>query len=139
MMQDVIIADLVGRPFFDGGRGPGTYDCWGLCVEAFKRFGYELPEYPIGAFEAEKIHETIMEDRQKWVELNIPVKPCLVLMRMGRDATGLVNHCGIYLGSGLIMHTRDKTGSVIERIDRPAIKAIIRGFVKPPEEFRCSK
>lgn len=134
MDAGTIIADLIGRPFFDGGRGPGAFDCWGLCMEAFRRFGYELPEYPIGAFESEKIHETITEDRHKWQELPFPSRPCLVLMRLG--TVDLVNHCGVYLGNSLMLHTRKKTGSVVERINTPVFKAIIKGFVTPPEEYK---
>ena len=134
MDSGTIVADLVGRPFFDGGRGPGAFDCWGLCMEAFRRFGYELPEYPIGAFETEAIHAQIIEDRQKWQEMAFPVRPCLVLMRFG--SADLVNHCGVYLGNLLMMHTRKTTGSVIERINTRVFKSIIKGFVAPPEEYK---
>jgi hypothetical protein len=35
-----------------------------------------------------------------------------------------------------MLHTRDKTGSVIERINTPVFKGIIKGFVTPPEEYK---
>src|SRR3990167_3147116 len=36
--------DLLGKPFEYGGRGPDTYDCWGLCMEIYKRLGIQLPD-----------------------------------------------------------------------------------------------
>jgi len=134
VVAGTLIADLVGKRFKDGARGPDLYDCWGLCIEAFRRFGYELPEYPIGAFEAEKIHDQIIADRDKWQELTEPERPCLVLMRLG--TIDLVNHCGVYLGNNLMLHTREKTGSVIERINTPVYKAIVKGFAVPPKEYQ---
>ncbi|MBF0406480.1 MAG: C40 family peptidase [Candidatus Riflebacteria bacterium] len=132
MDAGIMIADLIGKPFSDGGRGPDTFDCWGLCMTVFKRFGYRLPEYPVGAYEPEQINSVIMSDRKIWQELEKPQKPCLVLMRLG--VIDLINHCGVYTGDGFVLHTRKKTGSILERINSPFLK--IMGYVLPPEEFR---
>ena len=37
--------DLVGTPFEYGGRGPDSYDCYGLVKEIYKREGVELPDF----------------------------------------------------------------------------------------------
>lgn len=38
-------ADLLGRPFAYGGRGPERYDCYGLAIEIYRRAGLTLPDY----------------------------------------------------------------------------------------------
>jgi cell wall-associated NlpC family hydrolase len=129
-----LVSDLVGIPFVDRGRTLAGVDCWGLCMLVFHRFGYELPEYPIGAFECAQIHQAIMQDRQIWQELKEPQAPCLVIMRLG--GKDFVNHCGIYLGKRLMLHTRSKTGSVIEKIDKPIFKPLIKGFLAAPGEYK---
>ena len=129
-----LISDLVGIPFLDRGRTIKGADCWGLCMLAFDRLGYVLPEYSVGAYEKEIINETIQKDRLKWIALDKPESPCLVLMRLG--VASVINHCGIYLGNGEMLHTRGKTGSVIEDVSSIRIRNLIQGYVKPPEDFR---
>lgn len=40
-----IYADLIGKPFLAGGRGPNSYDCVGLTIEFQRRRGLVLPAY----------------------------------------------------------------------------------------------
>lgn len=47
MDSDLIQLDLckyLGRPFEKGGRGPTTYDCYGLCLAVYKELGLYLPD-----------------------------------------------------------------------------------------------
>ncbi len=37
-------ADLLGKSFEWGGRGPDTFDCYGLAIETRKRAGLFMPE-----------------------------------------------------------------------------------------------
>lgn len=37
--------DLVGVPFAYGGRGPDTFDCYGLVRELYARDGISIPDY----------------------------------------------------------------------------------------------
>lgn len=41
--------DLIGVPFAYGGRGPDTYDCYGLVMEMARRDGMALPDFGNGA------------------------------------------------------------------------------------------
>ena len=38
--------DLIGLPFMWGGRGPDSYDCFGLVREVQRRRGINLPDRP---------------------------------------------------------------------------------------------
>lgn len=125
---------LVGKPFKDGARGPDEFDCWGLTMAAMKLFGYELPEFHISAFASAMIDEKIADQRQTWQELPAPQPGCVIIMRFG--CQNHVNHIATYIGQGLMLHTREKTGSVIERFNTPVFRALIQGFYLPPEIYK---
>lgn len=128
------VKDLIGKPFVDGARGPAAYDCWGICMEVFKRCGYSLPDYPISATDKESISAAIEDGKNVWKMIEQPQAPCVVIMRLGSHT--LINHCGVYVGEGKIIHTRNKVGAVIERLDTPLMRRIVKGFALPPKEFK---
>ena len=40
------LADIVGKPYKIGGRGPNAFDCWGLVRYVYKELlNIELPVY----------------------------------------------------------------------------------------------
>ena len=39
-----MFSDLIGKPYKKNGRGPDSYDCYGICIEVCKRIGTKLPE-----------------------------------------------------------------------------------------------
>lgn len=39
-----VYADLIGLPFFEGGRFPGPVDCLGISLEATRRDGVPFPD-----------------------------------------------------------------------------------------------
>lgn len=129
-----IVADLVGKPFKDGARGPESFDCWGLAMVAMLRFGYQLPDFHIAAFESAQINAEIGNQRETWQEIAIPEPGCIIVMRLG--CQNFVNHVATYIGDGLMLHTREKTASVIERVGSPVFQALINGYFLPPEKYR---
>lgn len=38
--------DLLGKPWEANARGPDKFDCWGVCIEYYKRLGIALPDKP---------------------------------------------------------------------------------------------
>jgi len=131
-MSNITTRDLIGVPFVDGGRDPRLgLDCWGLVLEVFRRFGIELPDYRIGCMEASRIDAAIDAGRKYWIRCNSadPPVPSLVVMRFNQPV--LCNHTGVYLGAGRFIHTRQKIGVNIDRIDSPAWRKIIEGFYVP--------
>jgi len=131
----VDLRDLIGAKFVDGGRGPEEYDCWGLTREIFHRFGVELPDYNIGAFECARVGEEIGKHvaaarnggDKEWVELKEPEVPCLVVIR---NHPKFVNHCGVYVGEGKFIHTLEKTNAIISEVNSPLWRRKIVGFFK---------
>lgn len=123
--------DLVGVPFQDGGRGPDSYDCWGLAIEIFHRQGITLSDYCISS-EATANVSLLMGNaiHSQWNRLITPKEGCLTVIRMLPE--GWANHCGIYIGSGKFIHAySDETGVVIDRIRRWGPRII--GYYWPME------
>ncbi len=133
--------DLIGVPFVDGGRDKTTgFDCWGLALEVFRRHGVSLPDYKIGCTESSRIDSKMTDERPLWLRIDngggkdIPC-PALVVIRFNTGV--LCNHVGVYIGAGRFIHTRQKVGANIDRIDSPAWRRIIEGYYIPgPEALR---
>lgn len=126
--MDFIYDDLIGVPFVDGGRDVKTgLDCWGLCLEAFRRQGVAVKDYHIAAIDAAKIAEEMKEEEPSWIKLDAPAVGCLVLIRL---TAGLwANHVGIYVGGGKFLHEYSPTGSCIDRLRRWQSRIV--GYYRP--------
>lgn len=123
--------DLLGLPFADGGRGPETYDCWGLVREVYRRHGVILPDYPISAMDAVRIGRQMAEDKPQWEEVSPPYpNPCLVVIRL--SCGSWANHVGVHIGDGRFIHAYRTTGVVIDRLKR--WRSSIVGFYVPKQE-----
>lgn len=125
--------DLIGVPFVDGGRSTAGFDCYGLAVEVFKRFGIPLPDYRIGCEDTTAIDGEIAKQRVRWIRqdpANLPV-PCLVVIRFN---TLFCNHTGVYIGNGKFIHTRQRIGVNVDDIDSLVWKRRIEGFYTPSKE-----
>lgn len=126
------LADLIGAPFVDGGRDPETgLDCWGLAMEVFRRYGIQLPDYRIGCLDETGIDDAAENSRSAWVrcERDAAPVPCLLAIRFNNPK--LINHTGVYLGAGRFIHTMQKVGVNISRVDDPAWRHMIEGFYIP--------
>lgn len=120
--------DLIGKPFASGGRGPESFDCWGLVREARRRLNLPLPEdIEVNALEAASVSaeiETAKKDGH-WHEITVPTIGCVVAIR---NHHLFVNHVGVYLGNGLFMHVLAKICACQDRITSPAWSRRIVGY-----------
>ena len=123
--------DLIGIPFVNGGRNRAIgFDCYGLAMEVYSRFGVRLPEFTADWDDEEKINGIVQREAASsaWRRVVPPLPvPCLVALRMGTPP-GIVNHTGVYIGNGKFIHTRAKIGACISRLDSPAWRGVIEGF-----------
>jgi cell wall-associated NlpC family hydrolase len=131
------VREFIGCPFRDGGRGeydPYTrkafYDCWGLAQAVFHKFGVMVPDYGrgISCFASAEAYEQFKRCIGDWVQIQTPEEPCLVAMRFNREAPEMVQHYGVYVGQGKVLHILNKTQSILSNIADTYYKRVIEGF-----------
>lgn len=111
-------ADLIGKPFAHGGRGPESYDCYGLVREMFRRAGIETPSY-LGQDEDKLAMIRILANIQKWKRIEAR-EGAMVLLRLPDTL-----HVGYIMPYGRMIHTWDRSGGVcLERFDEWKTRAI---------------
>jgi hypothetical protein len=103
------VQDLVGKPYAHGARGPDAYDCWGLCVEVYRRRGIDLPDYAVRELTHEETTALILghaADRADWI-----VKPddwCFVFDKRN-------GHIGLHF-RGQVLHCARMLGCIVQRL-----------------------
>ena len=132
-----VFCDLIGLPFVDGGRGPDGYDCWGLVREVYHRMGIDLQDYKMSCYDTAGFAGHVEEERPKWKRYepkDAPV-PSVVAIRLSSPN---ISHVGVYIGEGKFLHTREKTGVCIERIDSPVWRHRIEGmYTNADADYVC--
>lgn len=112
--------DLIGKPFVYGGRGPATYDCWGVLMEMNRRaYGIELPDYRSPSLIRE-IAVAIAGDLHRWRRLNESRPGSSILFRIDDPKTSVSAgaHVGFQLDHMRFLHTWESAGGVLqERFD----------------------
>lgn len=107
-------ADLIGKAYTDGGRGPDAFDCFGLFAELCRRRGLALPPEPNPlALEdkARAIQAAI--GRGDWLRMDAPEPGCAVVFRV---IPPFVTHIGMVLDGGRFIHIRKGANVAIERL-----------------------
>lgn len=120
----------VGIPFVSGGRTEQGCDCYGLIRLILKN------EYKILLPVLNKnYHALIAEETKSLFSEYVPVicgarieAPEEKALCLVRTTSGLLTHVGIYAGDGFIIHSRNKTGAVCERINSPFLTGRIEGW-----------
>ncbi len=127
----MIYTDLIGIPFKNRGRDLNGFDCYGLVIEIYKRYGINLPEYTADYDDVENVSCMMHREALKtetWEKVSPPYPvPSIVAIRFAAAAP-VINHVGVYIGNGRFIHIREKTGVCIEKINSPAWRNVIAGF-----------
>jgi len=126
------LKDLIGRPYETGGRGPASYDCWGLCMAAAEKMGHRLPELEIPN-DLDLRRKLVTVQRQaKFRRMAGPKAGSLALFRIIDDENQIRWHVGLVLfDTHKFIHTTEKMGANISRLDRQPWKLFIEGFYEP--------
>lgn len=120
--------DLIGKVYERGGRGPDAYDCFGLVMEAYRRFGIALPDYGY-AVEAAEIERMIEAFASGWEEIPpglSPLPPSVVTFRIRH----LVTHLGVVIARDRFIHVLKGTQVSIERLSNAAWQKRISGYYR---------
>ena len=90
----------LGVPYVWGGADPGGFDCSGLVMYVFARFGVVLPHYAASQ-----------------ATMGVPVPPDQLqpadLVFFGSPVPGGIHHVGMYVGNGLFIEA-PHTGDVVK-------------------------
>ena len=123
--------DLIGKPYKEGARGPGAFDCWGLVLEVAARAGIELPEIAVPADNKQRGEIVDFQRKTNFERIESPQPCCLVLFRIIDDENRIRWHVGFVLaGCGRFIHTTGKMGVNISALDDPKWKLHIEGYYK---------
>lgn len=97
--------DLIGKPFAYGGRGPDSYDCYGLVMELCRALdGIAIPDY-LSPEEGSEIASLMdSELSNKWVKDDNGEMHYFRLMNSG--------HVGYNLRDGRFIHVWENSGGV---------------------------
>ncbi len=117
------IADLVGKEFEYGSKGPDKYDCYTLSQEVCKRYDIKLPDF-ISSDKPDIVHQSIIKGKELFNKLDSPKPLSIVTFRSGP----IVHHVGVMLNFPYFIHILPKCNVVIERIDSLKWKNKIEGF-----------
>lgn len=99
--------DLLGKPFQFDGRGPDSYDCYGLVMEMLRRDGVEIPDYK-NPRDLARVAAMMACEVEYWRECE--KRPgSVVLLRVGRH----ISHVGYVLDERRFLHTWEESGGVL--------------------------
>lgn len=111
----VDVSDLLGKKYSDHGRGPDTFDCYGLVIEVQRRYGNELKDFDYQAVTDAFIGDSILnlENDEHITKIDGYVDGAILLFS---NMSGFKNHIGVYIGDGNVIHCNFR-GVHIERLE----------------------
>ncbi len=116
------IENLIGIPFQYGGRGPATFDCYGLLKELHARQGIDIPDY-VSPEDGARITALFACQMQFWKECKQEAGATVLLRIPGNT------HVGYMLDQNKMIHSWEGShGVTVERLD--IWKPRIRGFYR---------
>lgn len=101
-------------------------DCWQLVILFYKMIlSIDLVQYNYkDPFDNEEIAALVITHRDKFIPVEVPQFGDIIVLRV----FGFPSHLGIYLNESQILHTTDKTGSIIDQFSR--WKTRVEGFYR---------
>ena len=120
-LDDSVWGGLIGTPFSWRGRGPASFDCYGLVREMLRRTGVDTPalESPV-SIDGVPTAVALEFALGRWVAC--PKQPgAMVVFNMPVMLDGrrrlAVAHCGFVLNETDFIHSWEQTGGVtVERL-----------------------
>jgi cell wall-associated NlpC family hydrolase len=132
MMPARLYADLIGKAFAPKGRGPLTFDCYGVVKCVLERNGIPAPDYPSADDDGTNAALILAAMEAGWEEVKRPEANCVVLFRMDRRVG---THVGVMVDGAKFLHALAKTGVCVEDVRSELWKRRVIGFYR----FRSSE
>ncbi|MEM5786467.1 MAG: NlpC/P60 family protein [Syntrophobacteraceae bacterium] len=121
-------ADLLGKEFRYGARGPDAFDCYGLVIELRGRAGLFMPGFYPSTELPEVMDDSIRDAIRtcSFLELPGPRPFCLVTFRLHPKFT---THIGMVLQDEIrFIHILPRMRVGVERLDSPVWRHRVTGF-----------
>lgn len=114
----------VGAPYPEGQAG-----CYRLVWEVYRNeLGVLLDESNLFVVE-DGWGSAVAKARPAWVQIDSP-EPYDVVLMYARKGCEVPTHLGVYVGEGKVLHTRRKTGCVLESLEALRRTGIVEGFYR---------
>lgn len=124
-------ADLIGKRWEAGARGPEAFDCLGLAIEVTRRRGHHVPAY---LSDDTTLHRELAADGCTLGQLERASQPTagdVVLLR-GFGAPAF--HLGVMIDGFRMLHSSESIGAaVIETIGRSPWTRRVVGYYRAPK------
>lgn len=111
-------------PFVSQGRSYDGADCWGLVWLYYRDvMGIALTEWAhVPAKALRTISDLIAEHKREWTKVESPRNGDIVVMKAWtRRSTILDAHVGVVVNRRFVLHTRENSGPVLQRLTDPDI------------------
>mgnify|MGYP003791026463 CR=1 FL=1 len=123
---------LIGKAYSDMGRGPDSYDCWGVCVEVGKILGIPIPDYgEYHCSESDRVFKNFLDKSvMEWDKIKGKPQPGDVLV-FKQETKNSCLHFGIVVEDGrhFLQCNRD-LGVHRARLNNPYFKQAVLGIYR---------
>jgi cell wall-associated NlpC family hydrolase len=119
--------DLLGKPFEYGGRGPDSFDCYGLAVELYRRAGVVLPDYASTDNPEAQGGGFLHGAENYFDQVDQPQPLDIVLFQV---VPRFITHCGVYVGHGRFVHIMQLISVACEELASPVWLHRARGMYR---------
>jgi cell wall-associated NlpC family hydrolase len=133
MKEDILskVSDMIGKPYGHLAWGPDAYDCQGVVVEVSKRLKTPFIHKDIDITAPTEFHEIYlyMKNLEDYYEKQDSPEPGDIVP-IYYPLQSIVSHIGIMVTKSQFMHSRERVGVAVERIDSIQWKKRIAGFYR---------
>jgi len=121
-------ADLIGKPYLEGGRGPSGFDCWGIVTEAARRASIELPQLDVP--DDNDLRKNLIDEQRTsgFTRIDTARPYTVALFRIIDDENKIKWHVGFMLDGRRFIHTTQKMGCNISDVTRQPWRLFVEGF-----------
>jgi len=122
-----MFSKYIGIPYKEKGRDIAGVDCWGLVRLIYKNeFNIDLPSFAEEYHNTTTVSEAISAHIEGWEQVTELKVGDSILFRIVGEPT----HIGVYIGNDKFIHTRRKSGTVVESLNSINWRSRIVGYYK---------
>lgn len=126
------VREAIAVPFVKKGRDMSGWDCWGEVRCGYKQvLDIDLPDWQdYDSLTAYKHLNDLITGRQKgWIPVERPQLMDVALFNIGSMAT----HVALIISKREALHTEQRLGTFIERLDSPVWARRLNGIFRHPQ------